>query len=158
VKKKKLRIERLNMKPQIQEVLDIYDYHLRSKGFTYTFDCPDPLWFHADKEALIESFINLLDNSIKYSEDTKHISIVGGKTDSYAYISVKDAGVGISKRDQKYIFDKFYRVPKGNLARTRGTGLGLAFVKQLVEEQKGKVSVQSVLGEGSTFTLYYPLD
>jgi two-component system, OmpR family, phosphate regulon sensor histidine kinase PhoR len=157
-KKKKLRIERLNMKNEIQGVLEVYDYHLRSKGFSYTFECPDALWLRADKEALIESFINLLDNAIKYSEDVKSIFITAGTKDGFAYLSVKDSGVGISKKDQKYIFDKFYRVPKGDLARTRGTGLGLAFVRQLTEEQKGKVSVESELSKGSTFTIYYPLD
>lgn len=157
-KKKKLRIERINITDEIQGVLEIYEYHLKSRGFSYTFDCPAALWVRADREALIESFINLLDNAIKYSEDVKQIAISGGKSDSYAFISVKDYGVGISTKDQKYIFDKFYRVPKGNLARTSGTGLGLAFVKQLTVEQKGKVSVESEVGKGSTFTIYYPLD
>jgi two-component system, OmpR family, phosphate regulon sensor histidine kinase PhoR len=157
-KKKKLRIERLNMKQEIQGVLDVYDYHLRSKGFSHSFDCPEALWLRADKEALIETFINLLDNAIKYSEEARVISITAGSRDEFAYLSVKDSGVGISKKDQKYIFDKFYRVPKGDLARTRGTGLGLAFVRQLTEKQKGKVSVESESGKGSTFTIYYPLD
>ena len=78
--------------------------------------------------------------------------------DGYAILSVEDNGRGIKKEYQEFIFDKFYRVPKGDLARTRGTGLGLAFVKQLTEEQKGLVSVESELGKGSTFTIYYPLD
>lgn len=157
-KKKKLRIERLNMSAEIRGILKIYEYHLNSKGFSYTIQDSDPLWALADREALTESFINLLDNAIKYSEDTKRVEIKLGKVDEFAFVAVTDFGAGISKKDQRYIFDKFYRVPKGNLARTQGTGLGLALVKQLTEEQKGKVSVQSELGKGSTFTLFYPLD
>lgn len=157
-KKKKLRIERLNMNTEIRGILDTYEYHLNSKGFSYTIQAPDQLWTFADREALTESFINLLDNAIKYSDEIKRLEIILGKQDGFGFVALKDFGVGISKKDQRYIFDKFYRVPKGNLARTRGTGLGLALVQQLTEEQKGKVSVQSESGKGSTFTLYYPLD
>lgn len=157
-KKKRLSIERLNMSTEIRGILETYEYHLNSKGFSYTIQTSDPLWIRADREALTESFINLLDNAIKYSNDTKRVEISLGKLEGFAFVAVKDFGAGISKKDQRYIFDKFYRVPKGNLARTQGTGLGLALVKQLTEEQKGKVSVQSELGKGSIFTLFYPLD
>ncbi|NOS55942.1 MAG: hypothetical protein HOP37_06760, partial [Cyclobacteriaceae bacterium] len=70
---------------------------------------------------------------------------------------VKDFGLGIAKADQKHIFDKFYRVSSGNLAKSQGTGLGLSIVKQLIEQQNGKIIVSSELGKGSTFTLYFPL-
>jgi two-component system, OmpR family, phosphate regulon sensor histidine kinase PhoR len=111
-KKKKLRIERLNMKQEIHGVLDVYDYHLRSKGFTYSFDCPDTLWLRADRESLIESFINLLDNAIKYSEEAKVITITAGSREGFAYLSVKDSGVGISKRTRSTSSTSFTAYPK----------------------------------------------
>jgi two-component system phosphate regulon sensor histidine kinase PhoR len=66
--------------------------------------------------------------------------------------------VGISATDQKHIFDKFYRVSSGDLAKSRGTGLGLSLVKQLIEQQHGKITVTSELGKGSVFVVYLPLE
>lgn len=139
-------------------MLGTYDFHLKSKGFEYHLENGKEIWVLADKEALIEMVINLIDNAIKYSSDQKRIEITLGKDSDYGWVAIKDQGVGISKADQKHIFDKFYRVPSGNLARSRGTGLGLSLVKQLMEQQNGRISVTSELGSGSTFTLYFPLD
>ena len=72
-------------------------------------------------------------------------------------IAIKDFGLGISKADRKHIFDKFYRVSSGNLARGQGTGLGLSMVKQLIEKQNGKISVTSEPGQGSVFMVSLPL-
>ena len=73
------------------------------------------------------------------------------------WLAIRDYGVGISKSDQKHIFDKFYRVSSGDLAKSPGTGLGLSLVKQLVEKLNGKISVTSEVGEGSIFTVCFPL-
>jgi two-component system phosphate regulon sensor histidine kinase PhoR len=146
------------VKQELNGILETYDFHLSNKGFTYTLTTPDELWVKADRESLIESVINLIDNAVKYSEDDKRLEISGGQLGDYGYISVRDHGVGISAHDQKHIFDKFYRVPKGNLARSRGTGLGLSLVKQLMEAQKGRITVTSELKMGSTFKLFFPLD
>jgi two-component system phosphate regulon sensor histidine kinase PhoR len=157
-KKKTFHLERLNLVNEIKGVLGTYDFHLSNKGFEYTLADQSDLWVVADKEALIESVINLIDNAVKYSEHKKRIEITTGRDDSFGYIAVKDFGIGISTKDQKHIFDKFYRVSTGNLARNRGTGLGLSLVKQLMEAQKGKITVSSELGNGSTFKLYFPLE
>lgn len=112
----------------------------------------------ADREAFVETVINLIDNAMKYSAEEKRIEISCRKDKGVGHITVKDHGVGIRKTDQKHIFDKFYRVPSGNLAKSRGTGLGLSLVKQLMDAQHGTVSVDSELGKGSTFTLTFPLE
>jgi two-component system, OmpR family, phosphate regulon sensor histidine kinase PhoR len=156
--KKKLRISRINLVHEVEDVLKTYDFHLTNKGFSYTFDRPNAIWVMADKEALAEIVINLIDNAVKYSSENKKIEITAGTGAETGWLAVKDHGVGISKTDQKHIFDKFYRVSSGNLAKSLGTGLGLSLVKQLVEEQKGKISVSSELGKGSVFTIYLPLD
>ena len=79
------------------------------------------------------------------------------RENGFGLVAVKDFGVGISSAHQKHIFDKFYRVSSGNLANSRGTGLGLSLVKQLMDGQHGKITVLSEPGKGSTFNLYFPL-
>ncbi|HEU5289907.1 MAG TPA: HAMP domain-containing sensor histidine kinase [Cyclobacteriaceae bacterium] len=156
--KKTIHFERLNLTGEIKSILETYDFHLSNKGFEYTLAAQGDWWIKGDKEAVTECIINLIDNAMKYSPDKKRIEITTGTENGFAYISFRDFGVGISKKDLKYIFDKFYRVSSGNLAKSRGTGLGLSLVKQLMDAQKGKITVDSEIGKGSTFTLYFPLD
>jgi len=155
--KKTFRIEPLDLSTRVAEVLKTYDFHLKNKGFEYTITEVSSLQVKADKEALTEMVINLIDNAMKYSHEVKRIEIKLGSDLDFGWISIRDFGVGISKADQKHIFDKFYRVSSGNLASAQGTGLGLSLVKQLIEKQNGKISVISTLGQGSTFTLYFPI-
>jgi two-component system, OmpR family, phosphate regulon sensor histidine kinase PhoR len=155
--KKQLQLAPLDISLQLDDVLKTYDFHLKNKGFTYTKEWFPGLRIVADKEAVTEIFINLLDNAIKYSVDHKEITIRTGQQDTLGWLSIQDHGVGISKGDQKHIFDKFYRVSSGDLAKSPGTGLGLSLVKQLVEKQNGKISVKSDQGEGTTFIIYFPL-
>lgn len=155
--KKTFHIETLDVDTEVKSILNTYDFHLRNKGFHYTYAETSGLKIRGDKQALVEAIINLIDNAMKYSEEKKQLEITGGREGEFGFISIKDEGVGISKRDQKHIFDKFYRVSSGNLAKSRGTGLGLSLVWQLMESQKGKITVTSELGKGSQFKIYFPL-
>jgi two-component system, OmpR family, phosphate regulon sensor histidine kinase PhoR len=155
--KKILHIESVNLNFEISEILKTYDFHIRNKGFEYCFESNAALFITADKEALTEIIINLIDNAMKYSEKNKRIEIEMSIKDGFGLVAVKDFGLGISKANQKHIFDKFYRVSSGDLAKSQGTGLGLSLVKQLMEKQNGKISVTSEPGYGSTFTLHFPL-
>jgi two-component system phosphate regulon sensor histidine kinase PhoR len=157
--KKVLNVYSLDLNEQVKDILNTYDFHLRNKGFEFVFhEKPEKILVLADKEAFTEMVINLIDNAIKYSAEKKFIEIYTGRENGLGYVIVKDHGIGISKMDQKYIFDKFHRVSSGNLAKTAGTGLGLSLVKQLMEMHKGNVTVTSEPGQGSQFTLYFPLD
>ncbi len=148
---------------QINEVVEnaslTFRYTLENKGFIYSFE-PDinlPV-ISADREALTDAFVNLIDNAIKYSGENKNIAVRTGKSDGYAFIEVEDQGIGISEKDQKYIFDKFYRVTEKNLAhRVKGSGLGLAIVKHIVEAHRGKIDLKSKQGSGSRFRLLFPV-
>ena len=99
---------------------------------------------------------NLLSNAVKYSERDPEIRVEGFHTDKGVTISVADNGIGISKTDQKHIFDKFYRASTGNIHKFKGLGLGLYYVKRIAQAHGGDVSVSSKPGKGSTFTITLP--
>jgi two-component system phosphate regulon sensor histidine kinase PhoR len=96
---------------------------------------------------------NLIDNAVKYTTQEPRIEIRTSSKPGWLRIDFVDNGIGIDKEDQKMIFEKFYRVPTGNLHSVRGYGLGLFYVKTIVEAHKGKIQVASELGKGSTFTI-----
>ena len=99
---------------------------------------------------------NLLDNAEKYSPDKPEISISTRDVSNGVEVTVQDKGIGISKEARKQIFDKFYRVPTGNLHDVKGFGLGLSYVKAMMTAHKGSVEVKSEPGKGSSFILTFP--
>jgi two-component system phosphate regulon sensor histidine kinase PhoR len=99
---------------------------------------------------------NLLSNAVKYSDKDPIIDIEGFTTDERVCIRVSDNGIGISKADQKHIFDKFYRAASGNIHKFKGLGLGLYYVKSIASAHGGDVIVNSKPGKGSTFTVTLP--
>jgi two-component system, OmpR family, phosphate regulon sensor histidine kinase PhoR len=111
----------------------------------------------ADKAHLELALVNLLENALKYSADP-HIVVQTGHFEDDFYISVKDNGVGIEKQYLKNIFKKFYRVPTGDIHNVKGFGLGLNFVKRIIDAHKGKIRVNSLPGIGTEFRLLIPLN
>ena len=111
----------------------------------------------ADRAHLELAVINLLENALKYSPEP-HIVVETGHSDDDFFISVKDNGVGIEKQYLKNIFKKFYRVPTGDIHDVKGFGLGLNFVKRIIDAHKGKVKVNSLPGIGTEFRLFIPLN
>lgn len=100
---------------------------------------------------------NLIDNAIKYSEGEPHITLSTSTEEGMAVLRVTDQGIGISKEDQKHIFEKFYRVSTGNVHNVKGFGIGLNYAYQIVQFHKGKIAIASEPGHGSTFTISLPL-
>ncbi len=156
--KAKYDLKPTNLAKVVEGILKTYDYHLKSQGFTCKYLPYENLpSIQADKNAVSEALINLLDNAIKYSNGSKEIGIRLGEDANGVFIEVRDYGLGISVEDQKSIFDKFYRVPTGEVHNTKGTGLGLTLVWRIMEAHGGSVSVESQTEEGSCFKLVFPV-
>lgn len=111
----------------------------------------------ADKLHLINVLFNLFDNAIKYNQQTPRITIHTYNVNGSIGINIQDNGIGIRPEDQRKIFYRFYRVPTGNLHDVKGFGLGLSYVKLIVEAHKGKITVSSEPGNGSCFSIVLPL-
>lgn len=111
----------------------------------------------ADDVHFSNIIFNLLDNAIKYSSEKPEIEIHTQVVSNMMAIRVKDNGIGMTRETQLRVFEKFYRAHTGNLHNVKGFGLGLSYVKAMVEAHGGKVKVESVLGKGSTFSIYIPL-
>ena len=117
---------------------------------------PENLMVHVDRMHFSNIVSNLIDNAIKYSEDSVKIEIKAfRKAEDEVLVSVSDNGIGIAHDKLPYIFDKFYRVTDGNKYTVKGYGLGLFYVKSLMEKMGGSVSVESEPGKGSCFTLHF---
>jgi signal transduction histidine kinase len=114
-------------------------------------------YLEADKMHLRNVLANIIDNAVKYCEEPVVIKINFNKVGNNAVISVKDNGMGIPAAHLNHVFDKFHRVPAGNLHNVKGTGLGLNYVKYIVEAHKGNVTVKSETGAGSEFIITLPL-
>ncbi len=109
-----------------------------------------------DKVHITNTIYNLLDNATKYTNETPHIEVATRNKAGGIEISVSDNGSGLSDEQRKLIFDKFYRVPTGNVHNVKGFGLGLHYVKKIVSEHGGNVEVESQIGLGSTFRIWLP--
>lgn len=149
----------LDLNMVVHDVFNTYSYHLENNGFQYVLKPYEgELHINADQEAVIEVLVNLIDNAMKYSLDAKQVIIETGLKGKKAFVSVKDHGMGIPKNQLDKLFEKFYRVPNGDVHDTKGSGLGLTIVEHIMDAHDGEVEVQSTQGKGSTFKLFFPLN
>jgi two-component system phosphate regulon sensor histidine kinase PhoR len=157
--KHQFKFEVCNLNTIAESVMETYQFHLKKKGFELKFYPSDNVpCCKCDKESVVDAIINLLDNAQKYSVHNKKIELKTGVKKKYVFAEVKDYGPGIPKRNQKFVFDKFYRVTTGDLANdVKGSGLGLAIVSEIVKAHHGKVTLNSKPGEGCAFRLYLPI-
>ncbi|HET9055797.1 MAG TPA: HAMP domain-containing sensor histidine kinase [Chitinophagaceae bacterium] len=153
----------LNLKPLhvhdvIKRAMDNLKLQLQERGgiIETCFDADSDL-LQADEVHLINLISNLLDNAVKYSKENLVIKIITKNIGNSIRITIEDNGIGMSKETLKRIFEKFYRAHTGNLHNVKGFGLGLSYVKTMVEAHDGSIKAESTLGKGSKFLIDLPL-
>ena len=138
------------------EVVSTNQYAAKRQGLGLSLTGSSELLVRGDRSQLVSVFSNLVDNAIKYSEIGGVVNVSSTIKDDEIMVSVTDHGIGIAERDQKRIFERFYRVDKARSRATGGTGLGLSIVRHIVLEHGGAIDVRSEEGVGSTFTVRLP--
>ena len=153
-----LNLRSLHVHQIIQEAMENFQLQLEGKGGSaeLQLNAKSDL-IEADEVHFMNLITNLIDNAVKYSKDNLLIKITTHSTAKSLVIRIEDNGIGMSKETQRRIFEKFYRAHTGNLHNVKGFGLGLSYVKTIVEAQRGKIKVDSAIGKGTTFTLEFPL-
>lgn len=152
-----LKKENINLHEVIQEVVNGMNLAMqeRNGNLELKLEAENPM-ITADRHHLTNVIYNLLDNAIKYCKDCPSIIIRTIQDKKGIALEVQDNGIGVNEEHQKKIFHKFFRVPTGNVHDVKGFGLGLNYVKQIVEAHRGKISLESVVGNGSTFKVFMP--
>ncbi len=157
-KKKEYRMRPTDLSLIVHQVIDMYHYNFEQRGFVINedidIDLPD---VDADTEAITQAIVNLLDNAMKYSPDDKYIGIFLKQKEGFLILSISDHGIGIPESERKKIFQKFYRVGDSLVHNTKGSGLGLSLVEHIMRVHNGKVVLDSTVGQGSTFSLIFPI-
>lgn len=149
-----LNLSELHVHDIIQKALDNHQLQLQDKGgiVELTLNAAND-GIEADEAHFTNMISNLIDNAIKYSKDKPLIRIATHSTAKHIVIRVEDNGIGMSKESLKRIFEKFYRAHTGNLHNVKGFGLGMSYVKTVIDAHKGKIKVDSTLGKGTVFTV-----
>ena len=152
-----LRVQKIDLHEVIKQVIRNIEIQVQKKKgeLSMHLHAVNPV-IEGDQLHITNVVYNLIDNAIKYSEATPHVEITTSSVSNGVAVSFKDNGMGISKENQKKIFDKLYRVPTGNIHNVKGFGLGLSYVKGVIEKHHGTVEVYSEPKKGSTFTLFIP--
>lgn len=153
-----LNKEEFDVHELLQEVKDNFEFNQTEQGGKLTIHLDASRFvIQADPVHLTNVVYNLLDNAVKYCTEKADIVISTRNDKNYLQIEISDNGIGIKKENIKLIFDKFYRVPTGNIHNVKGFGLGLYYVKLIVDAHKGKIDVKSTPGKGTVFVLSFPL-
>ncbi|HXB33878.1 MAG TPA: HAMP domain-containing sensor histidine kinase [Puia sp.] len=153
-----LNLKSLHAHRIIQEALENVRLQLEGKGGSSELQLTAMTdLIEADEVHFMNVITNLIDNAIKYSKENLLIRISTHSTPRNLIIRIEDNGIGMTKETQRRIFEKFYRAHTGNLHNVKGFGLGLSYVKTIVEAHEGKIKVDSTIGKGTAFILEFPL-
>jgi two-component system phosphate regulon sensor histidine kinase PhoR len=157
--KLKLKLRETDIHEIIHSVINNFSIQIRQKnGLIIPSLHAENSVTNIDVVHITNVLTNLVDNAIKYCTRDPEIYMETQNYGEYIMIAVRDNGIGINRHDQKRIFDKFYRVSTGNIHSVKGFGLGLSYVKKIVEEHRGYIKLESEPYEGSTFRIYLPLN
>lgn len=152
-----LRKTELDVHELIREAIKYISIQIENKQgeLKLNLDAENPVIF-GDKTHLVNALYNLVDNAIKYSPEKPELSIRTYNHEQHFILVVSDKGIGIEKEYQKKVFEKFFRVPTGDVHDVKGFGLGLSYIKKIVELHQGKIDLESTPGKGTTFTITLP--
>ncbi|HEY3041539.1 MAG TPA: HAMP domain-containing sensor histidine kinase [Pyrinomonadaceae bacterium] len=142
----------------VRNTLDAYRYQIEQQGFAFeqSIDASIPR-VRVDREAIARALVNLVNNALKYSANEKFLGVKLYQANDLLKLEVVDRGIGITRREQSKIFEKFYRTGDPLVHNTKGSGLGLSLVRHITQAHGGEVQVESTPGKGSKFTLSLPL-
>lgn len=154
----KIRHVPVDIHSLIKKVIEELKKEAESKNITFVNVFYDkPVKVEGDEELLMQCFYHLLSNAIKYSKTNGRVEVRTSISGNLVYIKIRDYGIGIKEDDLSKIFDKFYMIDAGPNRTTRGTGIGLYLVRELINLHYGNVQVESTYGKGTTFTIKLPL-
>jgi signal transduction histidine kinase len=153
-----LKLESLNIKSMADSLADMLAPPMKDKNLEFIVDVPTDLpLINGDKTQIERVFINLIGNAIKFVPEGGHITVKAKNLDAaHIQVSVSDNGIGIPEKDLAKLGEEFFRIDNDVNAKVKGTGLGLSLVKSIIAAHKGKLTITSLLGKGSTFTFTLP--
>ncbi len=155
--KLKMALKPCKIKPLIERVISGLDKQAKDKSISFKVDVPKEIPdVLVDEARIAQVLLNLIDNAIKYNRENGTVTILAKDKAKFVQVDVSDTGVGIPEKDLPRLFERFYRVDKARSRELGGTGLGLSIVKHIISAHHGEVSVQSILGQGSTFSFTIP--
>ena len=151
-----VRLSTGRIKEVIQTAIQVCQPKAAARDITISVDAAEDLSANLDATLLEQAFVNLIDNAVKYSDDGSQVRISAAQEKREVTIKFADQGSGIPNKHLPRLFERFYRVDKARSRKLGGTGLGLAIVKHIVQAHGGHITVESSLGQGSTFTVHLP--
>ena len=150
-----LKITKFDVSSYLYDVLDRFAYLVENKGYTFLLDVDDGLFIQADEIKIGQVLYNLIGNAVNYTGEDKRVYISLKREKSAVKFSVRDTGKGIKKEELSTIWDRYYRSGETHKRPVKGTGLGLSIVKSILEKHNFNFGVESEVGGGSTFYVYF---
>ena len=156
--RKEYEFRKTDIAELVRNTLDSYRYQIEQQGFAFEENIDSNLpAVPVDREAIARALVNLVNNALKYSTDEKFLGVSLYRENGVVKLEVADHGIGIERRDQSKIFEKFYRAGDPLVHNTKGSGLGLSLVRHITQAHGGEIAVESTPGKGSRFILSLPL-
>ena len=155
--KMEMNIVRFSFGEAVSNVYKAVALDAQNHGHSFTLECPEDLpAVNGDRERIEQVIMNIVSNAIKYTADGGKITVTAGTSGKNVFVKVSDNGVGIPEKDLPNLFERFYRVDKARSRATGGTGLGLSIAKEILNQHKGDIRIESVYGEGTDVTITLP--
>jgi len=148
------RIESINLNKIIRQAVKLLTPLAGEKGISINLAANEHAVMHGDRTAILELFVNIIDNAIKYNISRGEIDVSIKKENLFIVTEIKDTGIGIAEEDLDRVCDRFYRIDKSRSKEIGGTGLGLSICNEIAKLHGGRIKIESRLGQGTTVSVY----